>query len=408
MKYILSCFLFIILISSQTLIDSYYNEIKRLEDQTGEHADNIYIEELHRFYKLFENSKYEPDIVHRIATQYFKTKDYDLAVIYYLKLIIVYEYEKQFSKKQLDDIIFNTKKDHYELVSSFISQQLENLEKQRNLDREYYFLKTVSAFSGGHMISHVRNEIERYFKHLDKKKHPSEAYILLANTYQKEKNVQQAIVHYQHFLKIFPTASSVPFALMQIANLYRNELAESYNAYKFYSQLVENYRYYKESHKAQYIVGEIFEKDLDKKDQAIQEYQRYVDYYPKEKLAVKTLYKISELYISLGKYDEGILALRRIVDEYRDDLEAKNALLKIVDIYDSNLDKKELAVDEMVNYAIYFPKDPKSVELLYEAVNILVNKLNMRIKAESVAQILKDKYSGHKYSIEVDQLLSVN
>ena len=408
MKFLLLTFFFIAVTFSQELIDSYYNELKRLEKQSGEEITEIYLEELHRFYNLFENSTYAPEVTQRLAKQYYKINKYDLSIIYYLKLIIVYKYDVDNSLKRVNDIVYNIKKKRYELVASFISQQLDYLKEELDLDREYYYLKTIAAFAGDDMVPHVRGEIESYFKGLDKKKNSAESYILLANTYQKEKDYRQALIHYLQFLKIFPKSNSIPYALLQVANLYQMKLDEPNNAYIYYSRLVERYRYYPSAHIALFQLAEIFRNDLEEKEKAIKEYKRYVNYYPKEKYAIKSLENTAELYIEGEKYQEAILTLRKIVDDYRDKKEAKKALLLIAELFDKKLNKKEMAVDEMVNYAIYFPKDPESVELLYDAVNILVNKLDMKIKASSIAQILKDTYSEHRYSGKVDQLISIN
>lgn len=225
---------------------------------------------------------------------------------------------------------------------------------------------------------------------------------MLANSYYLDENYVDAIVEFEEFLMLFPTAPQTPEVLYKLADSYLK-------------------------------VSPGAERDLTYVDKALEKAEELVENYPnsiyakkaKEIIKKATLIKaqhlleIAQLYEHLGKYYGAYKYYQKAYDEYSDVLDEKNLELKIAE----NLLKLDYQYKEKINSyknkisvlekKIEKEKDLQKKYVLTNRKELLekhLNTLKERIKKgkEKGIAILKyiiENYPKSKYAEKAKNLL---
>ncbi len=108
-----------------------------------------------------------------------------------------------------------------------------------------------------------------------------------------EQKTEEAVQTLQSLINEYPESKIAPKALIQLAQLYQNQLdknfkiIESFNeAEKYFMQVYEKYPDSEEAPKALFMSGFILANDLMKYDEATSRYKLFLEKYPSHPLAV--------------------------------------------------------------------------------------------------------------------------
>ncbi len=225
---------------------------------------------------------------------------------------------------------------------------------------------------------------------------------MLANTYYLDENYVDAIVEFEEFLALFPTAPQVPEVLYKLADSYmkvapgpERDLTYVEKAIEKAEELIENYPDTVYARKA---------KEILKKGKLIE---------------AQHLLEIANLYENLGKYYGAAVYYQKAYDEYSDYLEKEKIEYKIaenlmktkiqykkdIQIYKQKIKELEKKIEkekdlERKNVLINRKK------LLEEQLDNLENRIQKSIKrGKAILEYIVKTYPKSEYAQKAKKLL---
>ncbi|MCB0278187.1 MAG: hypothetical protein KDD94_01705 [Calditrichaeota bacterium] len=384
----------------------FYNHIKFLEEQGDDKYRDYIITEYRRFLNIFPNSTFRADVLFNIANRYHISEEYDISLVYYLKIVMLFpNFKNPQIMTQIEQIIFKYEQSRYSNVADFINKEMRQARTEKEIDNLFQFLKVLSAFADDEQLILLRENIEEYISKFPDSINLDTIFILLAKSYEREKNFKHAMIHYLAFTKLFKESEQRPFVLMQMAGIFQNEFSEYYNARKYYKEFVTSYPKNEQAHEAQFKAAFLLDDDVSDYDAALVEYEYYLSNYADKSHAMECLKRIAVIYYNRENYPKAVEAYKRGVDNYRSDPRASEYQKEIISISKNRLNNLDKAIDEMVNFADYFPEHEDSSDYLYDAVENLI-ELNNREKALTIATKLKNAFPNSSNASKVDELFN--
>jgi len=125
-------------------------------------------------------------------------------------------------------------------------------------------------------------------------------------------NLQKQQTHIQNYAN---TDLAIQ-ASFQIAELYRTDLNRPQEAIEQYRIIVEKYPRNAITPEAQWWIGQLNHKALHLEKEAISAYQQVIQNYPASSFAAEAYFQIGRIYESQGKYQEALAAFNSIVTGY--------------------------------------------------------------------------------------------
>lgn len=126
-----------------------------------------------------------------------------------------------------------------------------------------------------------------------------------ANKFVKENKINDAIKSFESLVSDYPESDIAPKALVQLAQLYQNQLVEKLKssesfdkAEKYFVQVYEKYPDSEEAPKALFMSGFILANDLKKYDEATARYKLFLEKYPSHPLAVSAKEELDNMGLS--------------------------------------------------------------------------------------------------------------
>ena len=384
-----------------------YTHLKFLDDQGDAKFKEFIIEEYRRFLSIYPGSSWRADVLFNIATRYHTDEEYDIALVYYLKVVMLFpEFKTGQVKNQIEQIIFNYEVDRYSNVADFINKEVAtDRSGNQEIDNLFQFIKVLSSFADDKQLALLRESIEEFIRKYPNSINLDTIFILLAKSYERSDDYVHGMIHYLSFIKLFLQSEQRPFVLMQMAQVYQDEFKEYYNAKKYYKEFVTSFPNNVNAHDAQFKAAILLDDELEDYAEALVEYEYYMTHYADKPHAVEVLKRIAVIYYNQENYQKAIESYERVVANYRTDPRASEFQDEIISIYDDRLNNLSKAIDEMVRFAEFFPEHEDAHEHMYEAVEQLL-ELKNRQKAEDVAAQLKASFPNSDSAVRVDQLFN--
>ncbi len=113
-----------------------------------------------------------------------------------------------------------------------------------------------------------------------------------------------------------------------------------------------------------------------KLDEALAEYEKMMNEYPNHTLTDEILMAMSKIYLREGKNQLAIENLKKIVENYSEDILADDANFMLGEIYELKLNDKEMAMEYYKNQLIKFPGSLYNVEARKRFRTLRGDKIN--------------------------------
>jgi tetratricopeptide (TPR) repeat protein len=119
--------------------------------------------------------------------------------------------------------------------------------------------------------------------------------VLLLSEEMISRDQQQAIVLLESLVKKYSSNSECSKALLQLGDIYAQELNDFDRAIGFYKKLIDNYSRSEEEPIARFKIGKIYADKLNFRDLALNEFQSFLEVFPHHTLADSVELKIEYL-----------------------------------------------------------------------------------------------------------------
>jgi TolA-binding protein len=141
-------------------------------------------------------------------------------------------------------------------------------------------------------------------------------YLDQAKNLLKENKVNEAVSSYKSIIEDYPDSKLAPKALVELANLYQNQLdknlppAESFDmAQKYFREVYDKYPNSEEASKALFMSAFILANELKRYDDATEAYKLFIEKFPRNPLAVSAQEELD----NMGLSPEEILKKKEVV-----------------------------------------------------------------------------------------------
>jgi TolA-binding protein len=141
-------------------------------------------------------------------------------------------------------------------------------------------------------------------------------YLDQAKNLLKENKVNEAVSSYKSLIEDYPDSKLAPKALVELANLYQNQLdknlppAESFDmAQKYFREVYDKYPNSEEASKALFMSAFILANELKRYEDATEAYKLFIEKFPRNPLAVSAQEELD----NMGLSPEEILKKKEVV-----------------------------------------------------------------------------------------------
>lgn len=232
--------------------------------------------------------------------------------------------------------------------------------------------------------------------------------LLEAKKYYEHGNYENAILSLKKYIEKFPNSELTPDIYMEIA-LCEKEVYEKKrittieNVIKTYETIIENYSLSDIAAKACYQLGQIYEKELKNTSEALKYYERCTVDYPSSSYSASSLYRMAQINEANGYYDMAIIYYQRLAHDFSKYQIAIDSLLKIKDIYLTKLTDNPKSLDkafETFNELLTaYPNNKKTPEILMEYAKTIKEKTNDFEQAIKIYQQVIEKFPKDENAI---------
>ena len=141
----------------------------------------------------------------------------------------------------------------------------------------------------------------------------------LATIRGKIRAIKNAIARLKEEQKVIEERANTPLAIQarfRVSELYWRDLNTPQKAIEEFEKLIAEYPHASVASEAQWWIGHIYSKKLYKYTQAISAYQKVIQNYPTSNFAAESQFQIGNIYKNQGEYQQALQAFLNITTEY--------------------------------------------------------------------------------------------
>ncbi len=301
----------------------------------------------------FPTSKYLNDTNYYLAVAYFKKEEWVVAEEYIRDFIDGLPRANEFLAEAhyiLALSNFNLKK--YKGALKTFQEILKNYPEESTLIKNSELYIAECDYKTGN-IQEALKKFQALTIKYPKSKVTQDALTWLGDHYLEASDFDNAIIHYERFIKEFPGSNTL--------GLIYYELGRAHQAKGEYDQSVSAFKRIDEKKtpeihaKARLAIADIFSRDLDP-DSTVETYQNIINTSPKFKRDAYV--KIAEVYKKSGNYKQSVFSYRKALEADSATSERTSAELQflIADTYQIS-HQHDRAVEEYLKISYLYPKD---------------------------------------------------
>ncbi|MCX7761874.1 MAG: tetratricopeptide repeat protein [Candidatus Kryptonium sp.] len=307
---------------------------------------------------------------------------------------------KQKITLQLANYYFNIA--DYQNAIKHYTELLNNLSESET-NPEFYFNIAI-AFD---KILNYQKANEFYIKVINSDTtsvRKSTALLNLATNFARIGEFAKAVEFYKKHIELFPTSTSTPYVIFQLALLYEEKLNDYKRAIFYYTDLLNRFPQNRYADEAIYHIGLCYMKLGDATD-AISSFETLIKNYSSSELYDDALNKIEMLKrFQITDQSEHIASIAEIIGDILNNKPKNETLLKLADLYNFKLKDYSNAL-KYYNLALSAGNfEPKVMWYInYQVANCAYNLfLENKIKTDSAVSIIQ-KFLNFKPQIEPEK-----
>ncbi|HAE87520.1 TPA: hypothetical protein DCG86_05805 [Candidatus Marinimicrobia bacterium] len=346
------------------------------------------------------------EVLIRLCRVYEDQKEPQLAKLSYLKYLFYFPESSNLTyiKEQLTQLM-ETYPDSRDTLLSFYLKDETRESLEGSIQYRYIYALADIGYPGCESL--FENEIYRFQKESQTGDRVDRALIWYADILKNQKQYTSAVSQLQKVVTVYPDSPEVPYALYNMAKLYRENLKESRMALEKLREISAKYPDSWLAPEAILMSGDIQEKDLKDPIAALTEYEKVPTAYPGTRFAVTALKNMGRIYQTLSKSSELAFKPYEIIkNEYASFYsDAAEAMVTIAHLNAANGEFRK-AVEEIRELYERYPEYEKTPDQLLKAGRFLEKELADRDGAIEIYTILITQYPETKVSEKARKALA--
>jgi TolA-binding protein len=359
----------------------------------------IAIQQFTRYIRFFPENRFVDDCQFRIAKLYERSEDLHRAVFHYLKLIYVYptSLRRDQAVRAVQELLPKLKNGSKKIEMPL---PYEPGEKQ-TADRYYDFLQALWKMDDSRTYRDAIEECNNFLYGFTGYSASPLVQSLAAELYIKCGEPKAAIMGLEREAFLFSNRADLPELRMRIAQIFLENVNDTYQAKKNYLMVVREYAGDPRAPQALLRIADIeAEKEKPKRPEKAREYlKQTVQEYPDSPYAVEALMKSAD--ISLRYYDDPKNAVRDYLgleERYPGTPQAPEALSRAGGLYAWRLKDFTKATETYRRLAQKYPNYRDAPRKLFEAGEIQEKELQNIPGAKTVYEELVQRFPDSSYA----------
>ncbi|KAA3617490.1 MAG: hypothetical protein D8M58_02000 [Calditrichaeota bacterium] len=380
-------------IYAQNKVDLHYNILDEAFKELKQNSQIDYlIDEFENFVFIYPNSKQEDEILYRLSHLYSLKNQPSQQIIPLIKLNILHGNSplRKRSIEIIDSLVTFSVDFTLSEQSEKTLQQLSNIPVQENYRLAYLdYLSFIYSLDYRKMDELFFGEISLYKKLFASFEEDMDAIIFWqANIYKVGKKHPAAIFNFDKVCKLYKKSRFVPQALLELAILNRDYLNNINQTRDYLLEIINQYPDAAKTGDAQYELAKLYDHNYKDTDEALKNYELHVSAFPNNPNYSSSLMRIAAIYEMKENYIESINSYKRIVEKNHNEEATFKALKIIIRLYEKKLNDNKLTAKTMILFAQTFPQNEESLGFLFSAGKLYLEKIEDKIKAKEVFEII--------------------
>jgi TolA-binding protein len=308
---------------------------------------------------------------------YMNQKNYAMAELSFLRYLYFYTDSPAYNdiKHSQLELILNT--NYFKDRTSHLVKIMDNIDKDADFkDRYYNFIKELKAYPNQEINKYFIDEIHNYLSLFGDLRNSSRLLYTLYEYYLEQGKVQYAFLTLEKIIQLFPEYPESDLALFKQAEIRTDHFKEYNEALSDYNRYIEENPESRLAEKGYIQIARIFDNYLQKYDMAFNKYKQFADKYPDSEFTAEALKRAATILENRIKdKQEAINLYMQLAEKYKTSETGQKAREKAANLYYDEGQYRQ-AVDQFYTLYEQEPMNKESIDYLLRIADIYENKLN--------------------------------
>lgn len=371
------------------LIQSDYEQLN-LADTTA------LLNEMEIFLARYPKSVYNAEMLSMMSGLAVSKNDSTHAILHLTKICFLYpEYENSQSIiDRIQKMLAGNADPKFNQIAGAFSEGLEHISPGFKFNRMYFeyfnYIRQFDAFlSEVALQSEFDFFIRNYFSGA-----PTDAKILIwaGRLLQDRDFAAHAHLLYKKVLLYYPGSADYVEALFRDGLIFYESFNQPARAREYFIQIITEYNESPFAGFAQFYLAELDESSLQNPDEAISDYQVFIDNFADNQLIPQAHQRLARLYYTKKMYEESAAQHFLLLETAADSILRTASYLALGEIFIKDLQVYDKAAENWVAYCANYPENPDAAQRLFEAAEIYRSKIKQPQKARELFKQLIENY----------------
>jgi TolA-binding protein len=369
----------------------------------------LILDQMTKFEYQFPSSQFLDEIYFLKSSCYRYLGERESELYFYLKLIYLIP-ESSLKSQVIDSVLSLSGKRRQPLQFYFLKNSPNKLlEKKQNtsdLKEKYFdFITFLYANPIPNTINVMLGDIQLYRHwYLNSVKNNDLLLFWQAKLYLQENRLNEALIQLKEIVINYPNSTLFLSALYEQANIYA-ALGKTEKALLMLNDIINHNPNHKAAPRALFLMASLFENKLKKLDEAYNNYLILVESFPRHRLVIKALKKMTDIAKTIKDADKLIDANLTLFESYAGDSLAIEALENLYTAYHlKNNDARRAEI--LLLLSSHTKSEKKSNDYLFKAANIYTDKIKNDEKAREILLKIMNTSNRESDKKKVKELLN--
>ncbi|MCF7740655.1 MAG: tetratricopeptide repeat protein [Candidatus Marinimicrobia bacterium] len=370
----------------------------------GRAINEFKIEVLKNYLDLYSPRGKSEYVQYYLTQVYYNQKMYAKAEHSFLKYLYFYTDSPSYSDMKHEQLKLILENGYFKERSSHIVKIMDNIDEDLSFQNRYYnFIKEIRTYPNQDLNEYFLPEVENFLNLFPDSRNSARLLALLSEHYQKRGKVQYAFLTLEQIIHLFPQFPEAGQAMFKRAEIRAEEFEEYDQALSDYNRFIEENPESEMVPKAHFQIAMLLENYLEKYDMALEKYQEFAQNYPNSEFTARAMVRSAAIVEEKIKdKEEAVSIYLDIAEKYKGSPTGKKARTKAANLY-YEIGQYKNSIDQFMQLYRSYPMEKESIEYLFKAADIYEKKLNDIDMAIETLTYITENFPASKQANEAQK-----
>ncbi|HMA62359.1 MAG TPA: tetratricopeptide repeat protein [bacterium] len=370
----------------------------------GKAINEFKIEVLTNYLNLYSPRGKSEYVQYYLTQVYYNQKMYAEAELSFLKYLYFYTDSPSYSDMKHEQLKLILGNSYFKERSSHIVKIMDNIDESLSFqDRYYNFINEIQTYPNQELVQYFQPEVDNYLNLFPQNRNSARLLASLSEHYQKQEKVQYAFLTLEKIIHLFPHFPEASQAMFKRARIRAEEFEEYDQALSDYNRFIEENPESKRVPDAHFQIAVLMENYMEKYDMALDKYQDFAEKYPDSEFTARAMERSAAIVEEKIKDKEKAVGIYLdIAEKFKGSQTGKKARTKAANLY-YEIEQYENSIDQFMQLYRSYPMEKESIEYLFKAADIYEKKLKDIDRAIETLTYITENFPATKQANEAQK-----